>query len=183
MNRFAGGQPHGVIYSVGEMQESASAILLAKDMADYLENKHYPGWGWGVSVDPRGGVVTLVAMKIRSDWGVVLKLDWIQNSPGARRRHAISAGAEILERFGVKPGPYSYEAWRSIPLGVDGLPKPDLSDKHQRIKRFSRDEALTNAVKNGSVTIKHQDRGGHRRIIVVGGYRKRDEENAQHRRP
>ena len=120
---FDGGDPEGLVYHPDHIQEHASAVLLSKDIANYLE-KHYPGgWAWAVSVDPRGGVVNIRSLTCSGDWGIVLKLEWVQRDPVATRRLTIAAGGEILERFGLRPGPYNYQAWQAAPRDITARPK------------------------------------------------------------
>lgn len=178
MSEFDGGDPHGLVFHPGQLREHASAVLLAKDFADYLE-KAYPGWLWAISVDPRGGVTSLRSMLLSGEYGVILKLDWVQHDPRVAKKLVLNAAAEILERFGMPVGPFDKDAFHAGPKDVAGRPKPDLSDKHQRIRRQHRDEALTAAVKSGEVTIRYEDTrvesGTHRRILIASGYRKREE--------
>jgi hypothetical protein len=170
---FDGGDPHGMVYDPNQIQEHASAVLLAKDLADHLE-KHYPGWAWAIEADPRGGVVNIRSLKCHGEWGVILKMEWVQREPKAARRLALESGGEILERFGIRPGPYSYEAWVAAPRDISGMLRPDLSDKHKRIQRFQRDQAFSRAVDSGDVKVRTEDTARadgstHRRIIVAGG--------------
>lgn len=177
--KYDGGDPHGIVHSPDELDEHASAVLLAKDIANYLEHT-YPGWAWAVETDPRGGIVNLRALKLSGEWGYILKLAWIQDDPVVRRRLVLKAAGEILERYGMPRAGYSYEAWKAGPRDIAGNPKPDLSDKSLKTRRRYRDEALTTAVKNGAVLLKVQDTptatGTHRRILLAGGYRTREEQ-------
>jgi hypothetical protein len=166
------GDPEGLVYHPDDIVEHGSAVLLSKDIGNYLE-KHYPGWAWAVSADPRGGVFNIRSLKCSGEWGVVLLLEWIQRDPKVAQRYAIAAGGEILERFGIRPGPYSYDAWAAAPRDVSGMLRPDLSDKHAKIRRFQRDQAFSRAVAEGSVQVRTQDTARadgstHRRIIVSG---------------
>lgn len=181
MKKYDGGDPHGIVYKPDHIEEHASAVLLSKDVADYLE-REYPGWLWALSVDPRGGVASIRSLRLSGEWGFMLKLDWIQHDPVARRRIVLAAAGEVLERFGMPVGPFNREKWLAGPRDIAGNPKPDLSDKHARVRRRYRDEALTQAVKNGEVTLRWQDSqradgSTHRRILIASGYRNREDGN------
>lgn len=170
---FDGGDPHGMVFHPDDIREHSSAVLLVKDMANQLE-KSYPGWAWAVQPDPRGGVINIFSLRLSGEWGVILKYEWVQRDPVATRRITLAAGAEILERFGMRPGPYSYEVWSNGPKDVAGQPKPDLSDKHTKIQRHHRDFALTQAVRQGDVKIRFEDtrideNRTHRRILIASG--------------
>lgn len=148
---------HGMVYVPDGIEEHASAVVLAKDIADYLE-RAYPGWLWALGVDSKGGIVTIRSLRLSGEWGYVLKLDWVQHDPVVRRRLVLAAGGEIIERFGLRPGPYRHEMVGMIARDLAGRPKPDLSDKHAKVRRRARDEALTEAVRSGAVTISYNDR-------------------------
>lgn len=178
MNKYDGGDPSGLVFLPSQIEEHASAVLLAKDFADWLE-KQYPGWLWGISVDPRGGVCSLRSMLLSGEWGVMLKLEWVQRDPKVAKKLILNAAGEILERFGMPVGPYDKARFMSGPRDIAGRPKPDLSDKHQRVRKTYRDDALTAAVKLGEVEIRHRDvtradGTTHRRILIAS--RQRDEE-------
>jgi hypothetical protein len=164
---------HGVVFHPDNIEEHASAVLLAKDIADYLE-RQYQGWLWALGVDSRGGVVTIRSMRLSSEWGYVIKLDLIQHDPKVRQRLVLKAAGEILERYGCRAGAYDREQFARIRRDLAGRPAPDLTDKPVRVRRRERDEALTAAVRSGAVTLRHQDSrrpdgSRYRRILIAGG--------------
>ncbi len=164
---------HGMVYRPDHIEEHASAVVLAKDIADYLE-KEYPGWLWALGVDSKGGIVTIRSLRLSAEWGYILKLDWVQHDPVVRRKLVLRAAGEILERYGCKPRPYRHEDFARITRDVAGRPKPDLSDRHTKIRRRYRDEALTAAVRKGEVKIQYgdvarADGSKYRRILIASG--------------
>lgn len=167
----AGGDPEGIVYHPGEIAEHASAVGLAKEIGDWLE-RTYPGYGWGITVDPRGGVIHLRALKLHGEWGYVLKLADVQSDP--HRREVRRAAGEILERFRQPLGPYSYEAWRRAPRDVSGMLRPDISDKEARTRRRARDDAFTQAVKRGCMSVRREGD-----LLVVEGYRTPNEDGTR----
>lgn len=165
-------RPEDLVDHPDDIQEHASAVLISKDVADVLD-KTYPGWLWAVSIDPRGGVFNIRSLRLSGEWGYILKLDWIQHDPKVRRRLVLAAAAEVLERFGMRVGPYDYAMWAAGPRDLAGNPRPILTDKSKRVQRFARDQALTNAVREGKVVVRHEDSqradgSTHRRILLVG---------------
>jgi hypothetical protein len=181
--KYDGGQPHGLVYRPDDIEEHASAVLLAKDIADYLE-KEYNGWLWAIEVNSKGGTFNIRSLRLSGEWGYVGKLAWVDD-PVARKRIVLAGAGEILERYGMKAGTYNHEAWANGPRDLAGRPKPDLSDKRTKVQRRARDEALTQAVKDGEVTVRYEDshlRDGsrHRRILIASAP-KREGPNARRR--
>lgn len=169
---------HGLVFTPDHIEEHASAVLLAKDIADNLE-KQYSGWLWALGVDAQGGVVSIRSLRLSMEWGVMLKLDEIQHDPKVRQREVMRAAGEILERFGCKPGHYRHDMVANIRRDIAGRPMPDLSDKHTKIRKRYRDEALTTAVQNGSVHVSVKDRARrdgstYRQILIASGAKTRD---------
>jgi len=182
LERHDGGQPAGLVYHPDDIEQHASAVLLAKDIANYLE-KEYSGWLWAIEVNSKGGTFNIRSLRLSGEWGYVGKLVWVDD-PVARRRIVLAGAGEILERFGMKAGAYNHELCARIPRDLAGQPKPDLTDKAGKVRRRARDDALTMAVRNGEVTVRHEDgrrRDGsrYRRILVASS--KREEPNVPRR--
>jgi hypothetical protein len=151
----------------------ASTVLLVKRMADLLE-KHYPGWMWCVQPDDRGGVINLFSLRLSAEWGYRFRIMDIQGDPRAADPKIVAAGGEILERFRVPRGLYRYEDWKEAPKDIAGLARADISDKKASTRRFQRDEALSNALKNGMAKLQIRDTptatGTHRELALrLGG--------------
>lgn len=159
------GDPSGMVFDPAELEQGASAVLLAKEIGSILE-RHYAGHRWYLEVDDRGGIIKIFAGTCSGQWGYILKLADVQSSPGALRRAIVQAGGEILERFHQPAGPYNREAWLAAPRYLTGELKPDLSDKSAKVRRRERDEAIDDAIKKGALELKHVDEGGERHIIV-----------------
>jgi hypothetical protein len=160
-----------MVYHPDDILEHGSAVILAKDIADYLE-KAYPGWLWAIEVNSKGGIVNIRSLRLSGEWGYILKMAWLDD-PVARKPIVLRAAGEILERFGVKPGRFTREQWGRIPRDLAGMPKPDLSDKAGKVQRRARDEALTQAVKAGKVRLRwgdvaRADGSKYRRILIAG---------------
>lgn len=166
--RFDGGDPDGMVYRSSQLTEDASTEILCKDAADLLET-HYPGHVWMIGPDPRGGIFTIRAGTCSGEWGYILKLDDIQWSPNGFKKAILKAGGEILERFGLRVGAYDYQNWLGAPRDATGMLKPDISDKDSRVRRKSRDEDLTKAVKQGDAELGVIDDGGTRHVYIRPG--------------
>jgi hypothetical protein len=154
--QFEDRERHGMVFAPSDIEEHASAVLVAKDVADYLE-RAYPGWLWALSASGKTGICSIRSMRLSAEWGYILKMKDIQDDPVRRRRLVLRAAGDILERFGVKPGRYTREQFMRIKRDVAGRPMPDLSDKLGKVRKRYRDDALTAAVKNGAVSIRWND--------------------------
>jgi hypothetical protein len=65
---------------------------------------HYPGHQWRVSADHGTGIVTVQLLYLDTEqrhgrWGVLIKIDRLNGDPNLRA--AVTAGGELLERFGL----------------------------------------------------------------------------------
>ena len=163
-----GGQPEGFVQRPDDLQCKATTVLLVKGIGDAPE-KRFPGWLWAIQPNERGGVLNIRALRLSGEWGYMLLLSELQNDPTYMK--AVRAAGEILERFRVPRGCYSYAQWAAAPKDIAGMAHADVTDKATKVQRTQRDLALTNAVQNGSVRITYEDSAGgtHRRILVTGG--------------
>ena len=146
-NRFAGPSKYWC---------KPSTVLLVKRAPDLLE-KHYPGWAWAVQPDERGGVMNIFSFKLSGEWGYRFRLKDVQGDPKVCDPKIVRAGGEILERFGVPRGKYSYELWKATRKDIAGVAKADLSDKSAKVRRRQRDDALGDALKRGLVKLQYRD--------------------------
>lgn len=124
--------PYGVVDRPDQLIGSADMKVLAKDIAASLD-KHYRGWNWGITVDDKNGVVHIFALLLSGDMGYTLLLSDVRGDIG--RRRIVIAGGEILERFGCRRGHFSLQQWQRVTRSADGVPVPDISDKHNKMKR------------------------------------------------
>jgi hypothetical protein len=90
----------------------ATPELLAKRISETLI-KHYPGFLWGVNVNPDGGIVTVQNLSLTGRWGFILKLKELDTDPGLKK--VMRAGGEILERFRLRRARAEQEAILALP--------------------------------------------------------------------
>jgi hypothetical protein len=98
----------------------AASHLLTKAAADTLE-KHYPGWGWMVGLDLRGGVMDVRCARLPGPYGFRLKLSGIDYEG----RSIMRAGGEFLERYRMHRGRYTPGATANIERDHLNNPVPD----------------------------------------------------------
>ena len=134
---------------------SASLAILTKDTADKLE-KHYPGWLWTINPDENAGMLYIFSLRLSGEFGYKLKIADIQNDE--RRKFAIDAGGEILERYGIKRGKYKRELLKGKIQDLRGNFIPDLTDGSQRDQKRERDRVVTKAMAEGAIQFKSEDR-------------------------
>jgi hypothetical protein len=160
------------VFDLSDLKCNASTILLVKRAADLLE-KHYPGWAWAVQPDERGGVMNVFSLKLSGEWGWRFLLKDIQGDPKVADRRIVSAGGEILERFGVPRSGYRYESWKGTVKDISGVARADITDKSRSVQRRQRDQALTDALNNGMARLKVKDTptetGVYREIAIQVG--------------
>lgn len=144
---------------------SAPMMTLVKDCADLLE-RHYPGWLWAVQPFEFGAIIKIFSLRISGEYGYIIKVADIQNDP--KRQSAIEAGGEILERYGLPRGMYRRGLLRDKLRDIRGNLIPDLTDKDRKIQNADRDRVINEAVKEGVLEFKTEDR------IMVDGSTYRD---------
>lgn len=143
------GEAEGYALSFDDLHEDASTVILAKNLADYLE-RHYSGWMWAINIDSKGGVTNLFSMRLSGRWGYTFKTMTLQNDPSNR---ALMRGAgELLERFGHRAGPYNHDRW-STGATLMGLPRADVSDKGRREQRDFRTDSIKQGLRDGTAKI------------------------------
>ena len=82
--------------------EDTLDMSVAKEVGEVLHDK-YPGWLWAVTA--KGGVVIVKCLNLSSLWGFVLKYKDIMQDAEVRKRKAVEAGGELLERCHMPRGP------------------------------------------------------------------------------
>ncbi len=162
------GDPEGIVTSADMLKGvDASLVNLVKDIADTLE-RHYPGWLWAVNPDKRGGVINIYSWRLSGRWGWRIKTKNVQNDP--KRKLAVEAGGEILERFGFKRKAYSLEDWRAAKKYMGGVAM-DIRDKPMKVQKRYRDDEFTAAVRSGKIELKYKDTpmpgGTYRQLIIA----------------
>jgi hypothetical protein len=160
--------PEGIIARPEDFSGIPAALVnLVKDIADKLE-KLYPGWMWAVQPDHRGGVINIFSWRCSGQWGYRLHTKRVQNDP--TRRDAMEAGGEILERFGFRRTAYSRQDWQAAKRYM-GLVDMDITDMSQKTQRRRRDDAFSDAVRQGRIKLVVQDekRGNttHRTLVIT----------------
>jgi hypothetical protein len=147
----AHGDPEGTVFDAGDLQCSASLVVLVKGAADTLE-RHYPGWLWAIEPDERGGVVNVFCMRLSGQWGYTLKIATLQTDVNFQR--VMRAGGELLERFGFAARGYDSQrdAYRAKPMHLQQF-RADVSDKSKAVQRSYRTHQLQVALREGHARI------------------------------
>lgn len=140
-----------------KMVLKATLINLCKRVAAVLD-RHYPGWLWAIRPDEGGGIVDIFSMRIDAEWGYTLHTARLQEDVDLRS--VIVAGGEILERYGMPRGPYSYEAWKSGNWRFGRL-VPKLTDKERQVQRTAFARSIRNGIESGHVKLLVEDGTNH----------------------
>ena len=143
------GDPEGIVTDPSELVCHASLVLLVKQAADLLE-KQYPGWAWAITPDEAGGVINLHSFMLSGTWGYTLCIGGLQADPQLRK--VVKAGGELLERFGMPPGPFNRDRWLHMKRHL-GLPVADVSDLAKKHQRGFRTDQIRRAVNSGAARI------------------------------
>lgn len=134
----------------------ANLTVLCKNIGDTLE-RHYPGWLWAIMPEAKGGgVLSIISLRLSGEYGYRFYMNELQGDPKPAMQKVMRGAGEILERFGVPRGMYRYEDWVNSPRYL-AMPVPDLSDKPHLLRKKFRDEALTKALKFGTVGLRVRD--------------------------
>ena len=130
-----------------KMVMKAQLINLSKDVAAVLD-RHYPGWLWAIRPDEGGGIIDIFSLRIDAEWGYTLHTAKLQED--VDRRSVIQAGGEILERYGMPRGPYSYTAWKAGHWQFGKL-TPKLTDKERSVQRAMHARNIRHGIETGQV--------------------------------
>lgn len=120
--------PDGTVEDPNNLVLTAQGKALAKFIAAVL-CQFYPGWRWGVTVNERGGVISLFVLDLSGDLGYTVYLDDVWNGGNFDKRLVLMCGGEILERYGL-PRTGKRDDWLAhVTFGPGGQPIPDVTDK------------------------------------------------------
>ncbi len=154
-----GGQPEGIVNDPNELDLKPATKMLVIDIHRKLEDQ-YPGFTWGIQANDHpgfGGIVNVFCLDLHTELGYTLLIVDVQDDPS--RKAAITAGAEILDRFG-----WTHRKFGKRTFDPDfhrGLPKNhlgqcmvvDLGDTRERVSKTKKVQAeIRAAVARGKAT-------------------------------
>ena len=151
---------------------SASLAILVKDTADKLE-RLYPGWLWTLNPDENAGMLYLYSLRLSGEFGYKFRIGEIENDE--KRKFAMRAGGELLERYGCPRKRYKHKYLKGLMLDIRGNYIPDLTDRSQKEQKVNRDRTVTKALNEGSIRFRahdttQEDGSVHRELFVqIGG--------------
>lgn len=126
-----------VISDPRQLKVHASLAIVTKDIGEILD-KQFPGWAWVVSPDQQGQIINVFNLHLHDEWGFTIRTVEIHNDP--RRRLAYRAGREILERFGITPGPLSRRTEELSKLRRDHKGRAIVADAWDVMTRQQREQ-------------------------------------------
>lgn len=126
-----------VISDPKQLKVHASLAILTKDIGEILD-KQFPGWAWVVSPDQDGQIINIFNLHLHDEWGFTIRTVEIHNDP--KRRLAYRAGREILERFGITPGPLSRRTQELANLRRDHKGRAIVADAWDVMTRQQREQ-------------------------------------------
>ncbi len=141
------------IIDPGALDVSGSLENVTKRAGAALEKK-YPGWWWCLNPDEEGGVFYIYSLRLSGEWGYVVKIKDMQDTPA---KTAIMAGGEILERYGIRRGKYKRSLLKNKLVDLRGNFIPDITDRLSKHQKEIRDRELTKAIDEGKAAIVHTD--------------------------
>lgn len=157
-NRTAGadpyGEPEGFVQSPNQLLAHAGTVILVKDMMALLD-KHYPGFQWAIQPSEFGGVFNVFCLDFSARWGYRIKMGDIVNDP--KRRAVVTAGQDILKRFGYPGHVYRPHLIAGIKRNRKGEAIPDVSDL--KASRHTQAARLDAALADGRATVIGQQDG------------------------
>jgi hypothetical protein len=142
------------IIDPNKLEVSGSLALLTKRYGEALEKK-YPGWWWMINPDEAGGIIYIYSLRLSGEWGYTIKIGEVEND--CHEKVAITAGGEILERFGLRRGKYHRDLLRGKITNLRGDYIPDITDASSRQQKKRRDMDFTRAVNEGKAAVVTRD--------------------------
>lgn len=154
------GEPEGEITHPDNFDNHASLVIVAKEGMKYLVAA-YPGHMWAFQINQFGRMFNIFNHCFHDVWGYTIRADEVEHD--ITRRRFITAGGELLERFGHPRGKFDVELWATMPKDLRGNCLPILSDlEHAYARKVLRKRALDakidEAIRTGHYIVDAQGR-------------------------
>jgi len=141
------GEPEGEISHPDQFDNHSSLVLCVKDGMRLLQ-KYYPGHKWGIQLNEKGRMISVFNLLLHDVWGYTIRADEVEHDP--RRRRFLTAGGELLERFGLRPGKFDLHAYAALPKDIKGRCIPIISDlEHANARKEMKKRKLADAIARG----------------------------------
>lgn len=148
------GEPEGFVADPRALAVRAGTEIMVKDMMALLV-KHYPGFRWAIQPGEFAGMFNVFNLDFSGRWGYRIRMADVIHDPN--RRALITAGAEILKRFGYPGQVFRSHLMAAIKRNRQGEAIPDVSDlKKSRHTEAARIEKAI-AEGRGKIVGKHGD--------------------------
>lgn len=148
------GEPEGKVSDPRTLKVSAGTEILVKDMMDIL-NRRYPGFRWALQPGEFAGMVNVFNLDFSGRWGYRIRMADVVNDP--KRRVLITAGREILRRFGYPIDVFRPHLMAAIKRNKSGEAIPDVSDL--KPDRFTEQARVEKAIAEGRGRVIGQNGG------------------------
>jgi hypothetical protein len=154
------GEPEGEITHPDMFDNHASLVIVAKEGMKFLVQA-YPGHMWAIQINERGRMFNIFNHHFHDIWGYTIRADEVEHD--ITRRRFITAGGELLERFGHPRGHLDLDLWATLPKDAKGNCLPILSDlEHAAARKVLRkrtlDEKIDRALREGRSFVDAQGR-------------------------
>jgi hypothetical protein len=124
-NRDPAGEPEGEITHPDLFQNHASLVIVAKEGMKYLVAA-YPGHMWAIQINQFGRMFNIFNHCFHDIWGYTIRADEVEHD--VTRKRFITAGGELLERFGHPRGKFDIDVWAKLPKDAKGNTIPIIND-------------------------------------------------------
>lgn len=147
---FTGMRRSGLVMVPDHIDAGANVQLLAKRGGAVLQT-HYPDWWWQIQADEENLMMIVASARLNIEYGYHLRILQIHNDP--TDDWAKRAGANILERFGMKPGPFrpQKDAWKNLLRDAKGGCIPDMGDSDSA--KIKSDLELSRRIATGDIKV------------------------------
>jgi hypothetical protein len=154
------GEPEGHITHPDNFLNHPSLVMVAKEGMKFLVQA-YPGHMWAIQINQRGRMFNIFNHCFHDIWGYTIRADEVEHD--ITRRRFITAGGELLERFGHPRGHFDVDLWAAMRKDAKGNCLPILSDLEHAaarkvLKKRALDEKIDRAMREGCFIVDAQGR-------------------------
>jgi len=150
------GEPEGEIHNPNDFDNHASLVIVAKEGMKYL-TMSYPGHMWAIQINEFGRMFNIFNHCFHSVWGYTIRADEVEHD--ITRMRFITAGGELLERFGHPRGKFDVDVWARLPKDVRGDTIPIINDlEHAAARKELKKRRIAEAIASGNAFVDSQGR-------------------------
>ena len=150
------GEAEGEVDHPDEFDAHSSLRIVAKEGMNLLQ-LHYPGHLWAIQINVFGRMFNIFNHALHDMWGYTIRADEVEHEP--TRRRFVTAGGELLERFGLRRGRFNIDEYARLRKDIRGRCIPILNDlEHAAAKKELRKRAIVEAIEQGNTIVDSRGR-------------------------